>query len=167
MKLKDLFCVVPVHAYTVLDIQNMDGEKKHTICANRWVDDDGMPHEYDAYASCEVSDLRGDDEIAGLLRICVTSRDTLVMKHESAWDNWKYTAEDGTVYDIAELVRPRMEDGCATYDIGVLMHLDDDGNVDILDYVWGIGTIEHDELLRFCRDAVARHKKSLGGGSKN
>lgn len=163
MKLKDFFNIVPIHSYMAVEVRDMDGNRLQTVFSERWVDDDGMPQEFADYGTCEIADIKGDDEITGVVRLVVTSRERLEMRHDSTWDNWRYTSRSGHVYQIAELVRPRVDDGVATYDIGVLMDYDDNtaDTLAILDYVFGINDIEQDELLLWCRRTAENYEKNL------
>lgn len=156
MTLKELFAAVPVHSYAALDLRDEYGVRTDTIAPlHNWCDGAMLP-DFTPYEDAEVWDVRSDDEVSGLLRISVIAADRLIM--ESGAD-WKYIAQDGHVYEIAEMIRPIPDTGVCTYDIGVLMDWESqNGDFPIMvDWFAGINEITHSELLDICRKAVKRH----------
>ena len=156
MTLKELFAAVPIHSYAALDLMDGDGNRTGTVIPmHNWCDG-AMLDAFTPYEDAEVYDVRSDNDCGGLLRISVTLLDRLIM---DSGEDWRYIAQDGHIYEIAEAIRPIPYTGVCTYDIGLLMDWDADRQDApiVVDFFFGINDISHGELLAFCRSAVAKY----------
>lgn len=145
MKLRELFDVVPIHSRLVLEVVDDDRNTHEERKAGAWCDA-VMPGEFDPFADCELFDLKGD--VSGVLRIVVTSLERIEKRRGNGW---YYYTEDGTKYELAELVVP---DGSADHDMMVIMQWydNDDGfGYNIIDYFVGGAEMSEEELLDKCR----------------
>lgn len=151
MKLHELFEIVPIHSRLVLEVVDDERNTIEERTAGAWCDDN-MPDEFDAFADCDVFDIKGD--VSGVLRIVVMTSERIVKRTGA----WYYYDSNGTKYEIAELNVPN---ATATYDIGALIRMHPDVGDGMTVYGWfaGVGSMSDMELIESCHYALKSYRE--------